>query len=211
MAERKRQLVRDELNDAAMRLFAFRGFDETTIEAITEAAGVSRRTFFRYYRSKEDVIVEFIAGLGAALRDTLAARPSGEPPAVALRAAVGVFTDKYDEDQTKALAIARLTLRTPALLGRYLERRAMWQEALTLELAARHRLDPRDMRARLAAGLALDALDTAVSAWVDQDGARPLPELTDEAFALVAPALAAMITENAGGAGTSGRRTTSGS
>jgi MftR C-terminal domain len=87
----------------------------------------------------------------------------------------------------------------------------MWQEALTLELAARHRLDPRDMRARLAAGLALDALDTAVSAWVDQDGARPLPELTDEAFALVAPALATMITENAGGAGTSGRRTTSGS
>jgi AcrR family transcriptional regulator len=128
------------------------------------------------------------------LLDAVAGRPTGERPSVSLRAAVGVFTDKYDEHPGKALRIARLTLRTPPLLGRYLERRAQWLESLTAELANRHGLDPRDMRARLAASLTLDAFDTAITTWVDEDGARPLPTLTDEAFALVAATLDTMLT-----------------
>ena len=193
LSERKRQLVRDELADAAMKLFAFRGFEETTIDQITEAVGVSRRTFFRYYRSKEDVIVEFIGSLGSALRATLAARPAGEPPSVALRDAIGLFVDKYDEEQEKSLRIARLTVRTPALLGRYLERRAQWHDDLAAELGARYGHEAGDIRLRLAAGLALEALDAAVITWVDRDGARPLPDLADEAFGLVGPAIDGMI------------------
>src|ERR1035437_5759799 len=55
---RKQQVVRDALSAAAERLFLSQGFEETTVEQIALAAGVSRRTFFRYYKSKEDVMVD---------------------------------------------------------------------------------------------------------------------------------------------------------
>ncbi len=58
LAERKRQLVRDELTEAALKLLAFQGFEATTIDQMAAAAGLSRRTFFRYFQSKEDVIIE---------------------------------------------------------------------------------------------------------------------------------------------------------
>ena len=57
LPERKRQLVRQEIARAAWLLFAERGYEDTTVEAIARAAGVSRRSFFRYFSSKEDVVV----------------------------------------------------------------------------------------------------------------------------------------------------------
>ena len=58
LAERKRQVVVDELTEAALQLLAIKGFDTTTVDEIVAAAGVSRRTFFRYFASKEDVVVQ---------------------------------------------------------------------------------------------------------------------------------------------------------
>lgn len=80
MAQRKRQLVTDELTEAALQLMAREGFDAVTVDAIAAAAGVSKRTFFRYFASKEDVVVQFLAGMGAGMRAELAARPAAEPP-----------------------------------------------------------------------------------------------------------------------------------
>jgi AcrR family transcriptional regulator len=137
LAERKRQLVRDELTESALRLLAYQGYEQTTVEQIVAAAGVSRRTFFRYFRSKEDVIIEFLSQLGAKLRDALAARPASEPPMVALRRALSVFTDTYGEHGDKSLRLATITLTTPALLGRYLERQAQWRAEAADALAAR--------------------------------------------------------------------------
>jgi len=93
MADRKRQLVRDELSAAALKLLAYQGFEDTTIDQIVAAAGVSRRTFFRYFKSKEDVIIEFLGDLGSWLRQELAARPPDEPAPVALRNAVRIFVE----------------------------------------------------------------------------------------------------------------------
>lgn len=64
LAQRKRQLVSDELTQAALQLLALKGFDAVTIDEIATAAGVSKRTFFRYFASKEDVVVQFLAGMG---------------------------------------------------------------------------------------------------------------------------------------------------
>jgi AcrR family transcriptional regulator len=189
LAERKRQLVRDELMDAALKLLAYRGFDETTIDQIVAAAGVSRRTFFRYFRSKEDVIIEFLSGLGQKLAGALAERPAAEPPLVALRRALDVFADTYGAHEEKSLRLATITLTTPALLARYLERQAQWRAEAAGVLAARMGVDAAtDPRPALAAGVGFAAFDTALAGWVREKGGKRLPDAIDETFAAL-PAL----------------------
>ncbi|MYW12490.1 TetR family transcriptional regulator, partial [Streptomyces sp. SID2563] len=86
--------------------------------------------------------------------------------------------------------VVRLILRTPALLARFLERQARWRDDLTRELAERLGRDAeRDLYPRLAAGMALDAFDAVLHHW-SADGSTETPaELTDRAFAVIAPAL----------------------
>jgi AcrR family transcriptional regulator len=190
LAQRKRQVVRDELSAAALRLLAFQGFEETTIDQIVAAAGVSRRTFFRYFKSKEDVIIECLGEVGPLAQAQLAARPPAESPAVALRRAFAVFAEETAHDPQKALELARLTLGTPPLLARYRDRLGDWQAGLADELARRTGLDPgSDMRPAIAAGIALTAFTTALATWARNDGATSLQELLDQAFTLVEPSL----------------------
>lgn len=190
MAERKRRLVSDELTEAALQLLAGKGFDAVTVDEIVAAAGVSKRTFFRYFASKEDVVVRFLADLGTGIREELAARPAGEPPSAALRHAVLVPIAACGEQSGRALAVVQLILRTPALHARFLEHEAQWREELTGELARRLGLDAdTDLYPRLAAGMAVTAFDTVLHRWSDSDGADDARQLTDRAFAVIAPAL----------------------
>ncbi|MBH1936932.1 TetR family transcriptional regulator [Streptomyces sp. AV19] len=193
LAQRKRQLVSDELTEAALQLLASKGFDAVTVDEIVTTAGVSKRTFFRYFASKEDVVVQFLADMGAGMRAELAGRPAGESPSVALRHAVWASVNACAGQSERALRVVQLILRTPALLARFLERQAQWRDDLAEELA--HRLG-RDADAglypQLAAGMALTAFDVVLQRWSDSDGAQDPAGLTDRAFAVVAPALDAV-------------------
>ncbi|WP_030781539.1 TetR family transcriptional regulator [Streptomyces sp. NRRL S-920] len=190
MAERKRRLVSDELTESALQLLALKGFDAVTIDEIVTTAGVSRRTFFRYFASKEDVVVQFLADMGAGMRADLAERPGDEPPSVALLHAVRVPLATCAAHSDRALRVVQLILRTPALLARFLERQAQWRGDLTEELAGRLGLDPgRDLHPGLAAGMALTAFDAVLQRWSNSDGAEDPAALLDQAFAVIAPAL----------------------
>ncbi|MFD3530467.1 TetR family transcriptional regulator [Streptomyces sp. NPDC058664] len=193
LAQRKRQLVATELTEAALQLLARKGFDAVTVDEIATAAGVSKRTFFRYFASKEDVVVQFLADLGADMRAGLAARPAGERPSEALLHAVSVPLATCEEHSERALPVVRLILRTPALLARFLEHQAEWREELTQELAARRGLDPgTDLYPRLAAGMALAAFDAVLHRWSEGQGRESTADarvLIGEAFAVLAPAL----------------------
>ncbi|RKN26125.1 acyl-CoA-like ligand-binding transcription factor [Micromonospora musae] len=193
LAERKRQLVAEELRNAALMLLATRGFDAVTVDDIVAAAGMSRRTFFRYFASKEDVVVRFIADMGTDVVAELAARPKDEPPSVALRHAIwrplAGCADQPDHAERSRIVV-RLILDTPALHARWLERQIHWRAGLTAELAARNGLDPdTDPYPHLAAGMAMLALDAVLQQWQPGDDEQRLAELTDHAFAVVAPAL----------------------
>ncbi|SHF60710.1 transcriptional regulator, TetR family [Streptoalloteichus hindustanus] len=190
MAQRKRQLVCDELTSAALQLLVLKGFDVVTIDEIVAAAGVSRRTFFRYFASKEDVVVQFLADMGAGMREELAERPAEERPSQALLHAVSVPIAACGDQSERALRVVQLILRTPALLARFLERQEHWRDELTVELARRLDLDPdTDLYPRLAAGMALTVINTVLQRWSDSEGAEDLMELIDRAFAVIAPAL----------------------
>ncbi|SBU98586.1 transcriptional regulator, TetR family [Streptomyces sp. Ncost-T6T-1] len=194
LAERKRQLVSDELSGAALRLLARKGFDAVTIDEIVAAAGVSKRTFFRYFGSKEDVVIQFLAGMGTAMRAELAGRPAPEPPSVALRHTVRLSIDACAGHADQALRVVQLILGTPSLLARFLERQAQWRDELAAEVADRLELDPKaDLYPQLAAGMALAAFGTVLQQWSDSDGAEDPADLTDRAFAIIAPALDAVV------------------
>jgi AcrR family transcriptional regulator len=186
LRERKKLRTRAELTDAAFRLFAEHGFDETTIEDIVEQVEVSPRTFFRYFDSKEDVVIGFFDDLGLELRAMLAARPSGEPPFTALRGALGSLIDLYEEKAERVMAAKRLAHETPAIRARLLDKHARWENGVTEELSARLGVDPsEDTRSRLLAAVALAAFSTAVGRWCTSEGREDLQSLVDDALEAV--------------------------
>ena len=181
LRERKKERTRAELTDAAFRLFAERGFDETTIEDIVEQVEVSPRTFFRYFDSKEDVVIGFFDDMGLELRAMLAARPSEEPPFVALGGALGSLIDLYEEQADRVIAAKRLARETPAIRARLLDKHARWENWVTAELCEREGTED-EQRARLIAAVGLAAYGTAVNSWCTAEGKQDLHALVSEAL-----------------------------
>lgn len=86
--EAAKAATRAALQDAARRLFAQRGFTGTTVQAIAEAAGVTERTFFRYFGSKDELLADLVLGGLPVLQAAIVARPPSEAPLVAVRNAM---------------------------------------------------------------------------------------------------------------------------
>jgi AcrR family transcriptional regulator len=174
-----------------MPVLAAKGFETTTVDEIVAAAGVSRRTFFRYFASKEDVVVQLLAGLGEMMNAELTARPIDEPPATALRlsmAAALADCAGRPHDAAKQLLVVKMIVGTPALLARFLELQAQWQDELAGILAARYPGD--DLYPALAAGTALAGAHVVLRRWSESDGTIDHNELLERVFEQIAPALA---------------------
>jgi AcrR family transcriptional regulator len=192
LRERKKQKTRAQLTDAAFRLFGERGFDNTTIEDIVDEVEVSPRTFFRYFDSKEDVVIGFFDDIGEELREMLELRPAGEPPYTAVSEALGSLADMYEADEGRVVAAKRLSYDTPSIRARLLDKHARWENGLTEALAERIGVDPdRDPRPRLIAAVALAAFSTAVGDWCTAGAKSDLHARVDDALTTVGAGLAA--------------------
>jgi AcrR family transcriptional regulator len=84
MADRRRDFVRLEIEKAGMDLFALRGYDNVTVQQIADAAGIGRRTFFRHFRSKEELLQAYDTRLAVRALNAFRRRPPDETAAVAL-------------------------------------------------------------------------------------------------------------------------------
>jgi AcrR family transcriptional regulator len=186
LRERKKVRTRAELTDAAFRLFTERGFDETTVEDIVDVVEVSPRTFFRYFDSKEDVVIGFFDDMGRELRSALAARPREEPPFTAVRGALRALVDVYTAQADRVVAAKRLSYDASAIRARLLDKHARWENGVTEELATRLGVDADDPRPRLIAAVALAAFSTAVGGWCSSRGREDLHALVDDALEAVA-------------------------
>jgi AcrR family transcriptional regulator len=161
--------VRQEIVRAAWPLFAARGYEATTVDAIARAAAVSRRTFFRYFSSKEDVVVGTSDALAEDVLAALAARPPREPPLVAIQGTLRPVLASRLADPAEARAIVRLLRESRTLRRAMLERHARMEERLAALFAARARANPRkDPTPALLAFLTRALLDTAFNVWFDQ-------------------------------------------
>ena len=195
LRERTRRTIRADIAAAATTLFVEQGFEETTVDQIAVAAGISRRTFFRYFTTKEDVIVGRMADSGAVVRDALSARPDDEPPWQALAQALGGVCANVSRDPQRALRVNRMFLETPSLQARHLEKQLLWQELLVPVLADRlsRQADPgidrQDVelcsRALVAATLA--AMEAAVRTWAAAGGVGDVGQMLRTAMQAVRP------------------------
>jgi AcrR family transcriptional regulator len=185
LRDRTRERMREEVAATALSLFLERGFDAVTTGQIAAAAGISPRSFFRYFETKEDVVLSRMRDAVDSVREALAARPAAEPVWTSLRFAFRQLVDQPGASDDEALRVTRLIMTSPAIQARNTQKRRDWEQALLPEITARlphHEpvdgLDDADRaRALLAAGLA--CVDAATQAWLAADG-RPDPiELLD--------------------------------
>ena len=166
---RKRQLVRQEIARSAWLLFAEHGYEDTTVAEIARAAGISRRSFFRYFSSKEDVVVGTSDALAEDVLAAFARRPVSEPPLVAIERALRPAIEKRLADAAESRAIISLLRESRTLRRALLERHARLEERLALLIAARSGADlRRDPTPALLAFLARALIDTAFNVWYDQ-------------------------------------------
>ena len=169
LQERKRDLVREAIARAAWELFAAQGYEATTVADLAGAAGVSRRTFFRYFSSKEDVVVGTSDALAEDLLAAFARRPPDEPTLDAIREALRPLVESRLADARQARAIVRLLRESRTLRRAMLERHARMEERLADLLAERTGADRRrDPTPALLAFVTRALLDTAFNVWYDQ-------------------------------------------
>lgn len=180
---RKKRQTRERIVAEALGLFAERGFEGTTVDDIAAAAGVSRRTCFRYFPRKEDVLIAWKQQGAAAVRAAVAERPPAEPPLTAVQGALATVVGRYQPQADMVLGLMRLMETTPGLRDRTEGRYPSWETAIAEELAARLGVDAEaDLRPRLVAQLGMAVLSAAVQAWTARGGEGDVVRLLDEAF-----------------------------
>ncbi|NUW46027.1 TetR family transcriptional regulator [Nonomuraea rhodomycinica] len=184
---RTRQAVHAEVARTAMSLFLERGFEATTIDDIAAAAGISRRSFFRYFGTKEDIVLGDLAARGELIRKELEARPATEDAWTALLNALR-HTPRPGQDDATTLQISKMLYGTPSLRARSLEKHLQWQALLTPEIRRRLGVAPddeHDLRADAIVACVLTCLDVAGEAWTRSDGSQSLEDLVLMAVAAV--------------------------
>jgi AcrR family transcriptional regulator len=161
----KRQVVIDAIYNAALDLFTENGFDETTIEDVANAAGVSRRNFFRYFASKDDLLALSIKNYGVVLSDAVKSAPSSHSPFDVVREAVlSAMTHTAALPRTREVIL--IASRSSAARQAHMSRLTEVEDSLAKAFATRLRNASRDqMNPRMLAGLTLLILNSAISSW----------------------------------------------
>ncbi|HEY1276441.1 MAG TPA: TetR family transcriptional regulator [Thermoleophilaceae bacterium] len=179
LRERKRTKTRFMIQTEALRLFEEKGYGRTTVEEIAEAAAISPRTFFRYFPTKEDVVmwdeVDPLVG------ELVEARPDDEPVAETLRAVIRESLGAlYERDPERLLARVRLLATVPELRARFLEEQAQGVEVLAPLLSPTR--DADDLALRVICASMLGAVWVALDLWQRDGGRSTLLDTLDRAI-----------------------------
>ncbi|MCC3763376.1 TetR/AcrR family transcriptional regulator [Glycomyces sp. TRM65418] len=176
---------------AAEELFIAKGFEETTVDEIAAAVGMSQRSFFRYFASKDEVVLDNLERLGEELAETLEARPAEEPEWDSLRRSFDPVVERLLDPAMREhdKALHRIVDTSPRLFAAYLGRLDRLQRSLAEHLVARAAgsgREPDELVLRAMVGCAFACLHAAMlqSAAEPEDFGRSL----DRAMAALRPA-----------------------
>ena len=184
--DRTRELASREIRETALRLFTEQGYDETTIAQIAREAGVSQRTLFRYFGTKEDLLGGTEDTFRQTLVGTISTLPAETGAWAALRAAIDAVLALHDS-RDQALDRFRLMYSTASLRAAWLAKRMRFQEDLLPLIETRMGADVRnaEAKARAVIATAFGCLDAASMAWVANGGEDDIMDLYDECLAAV--------------------------
>jgi len=181
---RKHQFVRDTIWDAATDLFAEKGFDETTVDDIAQAAGVSRRSFFRYFASKNDLMSHGMVNYGAAIIAAIDACPQSYSLSEVFRETV-LQVAQTSTAHPRTRKILEIVTKYPAARAAELSRFAEVQEEVAKAFVRRFRQGGEDnLTANILAGMTLQVAGVTVRWWFGQ-GQRDISVTADEVFTIL--------------------------
>jgi AcrR family transcriptional regulator len=176
------------LRATALALFRERGYDGVTAMEIARAAGVTERTFFRHFSSKDEILLAGHEERLALLDRTLASRPAAEPVLDSLRVAVSEVAADFMAAPEEFWLRMRLVSATPSLAWRNAKMQGDWERAFAAFLHPRLGGPDARLRSRLMAACAVASLRAALEDWLERSGSTDvdLRELCDRALLLAA-------------------------
>jgi AcrR family transcriptional regulator len=179
--ERKRRDTRQRIAEAGQRLFLANGYEGTTLDAIAAEAGISRRTFFSYFKSKDDILLSWQdAGWAGLHADLLKASPDA-PPLDAVQDVMVKNISRYTTEQMTA--VDNLMRSSESLVARKQAHYAEQERALFDTLCEVWRQPERRTALRMVAMVSIGAMRLALQAWRDQAGTRkPVAKFLQDAF-----------------------------
>jgi AcrR family transcriptional regulator len=187
LRERKKARTRASIREHALRLFREQGYQHTTVEKIAEAAEVSPSTFFRYFPTKEDVILQ--DDMDVRMIEALERQPPGLAPIPALRAAVRQVVTGYSAADFDQMAeIMALTVSVPEVRARAIDEYARTIAVMSEALARRAGKPPDDLAVRTMAGAVIGVTMSVTMPWEGWTDARNIRDTfgrIDEALALL--------------------------
>src|SRR5215813_11104455 len=178
---RRRVTSREELEETAFELFAAQGFEATTVDEIAAAAGIGRRTFFRYFPSKNDIPWGAFEDELERMRVRLKACPPEVPLMDAIRVALIDFNRVTPAQVPLHRRRMELILRVPTLLAHSTLRFTAWREVIAEFVAERTGLRPGDLAPQAIAHAVLGVAIAAYEHWLD-DQSADLGALLDDAM-----------------------------
>jgi AcrR family transcriptional regulator len=191
LREQRRERNAREIQQAAMSLFAARGYDDVTVEDIAREAGISERTFFRYFASKDHLLVAEAGRRIEVIHESLVAQDDALDAWTALRNAVLDQSAREDRVGRSAAIWAHLTKEAPALLAKMIMHGALeGTHNIEVELARRLDVPATDALPDVMMRVTLAAVQSAYLRWLEDGGDGSLRDLTADALDLVGAGLA---------------------
>jgi AcrR family transcriptional regulator len=187
LRERKKARTRASLREHALRLFRERGYQNTTVEQIAAAAEVSPSTFFRYFPTKEDLVLQ--DDMDTRMIEALEQQPPGLGPVAAVRAAAQQMFASYSAADMEILReTTALTMTVPEIRARALDEFARTITVVAEAVARRAGRAPEDLAVRTAAGAIIGVIMAITMPWEDWSEGRGFEDMfehIDEALALL--------------------------
>lgn len=177
--ERKRRETRARITEAGLKLFTSNGFEATTLDVIAAEAGISRRTVFHYFKSKDDILLSLQAGLGERLAAALTGQSPTQSPLVAARKALLSVIAPFDS--LNLIAIDRLMRSSEAVQERK-QASYIGDERVLFTALRQQWPNENETVLRLVATLTINTTRLSLDAWSADGGTRPLTGYIEQTF-----------------------------
>jgi len=181
---RKRRETLHRIAEQGLKLFLAHGYEATTLDAIAEAAGISRRTFFYYFKSKEEILLAWQdGGFNETLRAAVLEQSTNQSPLNAVKNALLELTVRFQADYKQTKEIERLMFANESLRIRHQAKYLEKEQAVFDALCQMWPQQKRQPALRIVAMMSVGALRLAIDNWNRDQGKRPIAVYLREAFA----------------------------